>query len=104
MRIISLVMAAAFIGFASVQFNDVDAWTWVAAYTTCAFASLWAALRPIPRWLTLMLAVVFTLWALWIAPDMTGSWLNGEVEREVGGLVICASWNLVLYRWTASRS
>ena len=104
MRIVSLVMAVVFIGFTSVQFNDIDAWWWIGAYSICAVLSIWAAVRSVPRWLTMSLAVIFTAWAVWLIPDITGKWLAGEVEREIGGLVICAAWNLVLFRWTASRS
>ena len=104
MRIVSIIMAVVFVGFTLVQFNDIDAWWWIGTYTVCAVLSVWAALRPPPRWLTMTLAVAFTAWAIWLVPETTGAWWAGEVEREIGGLAICAAWNLVLYRWSASRS
>jgi len=104
MRIVALVMMVVFVGFAAVQFNDPDSLTWIIAYGVCAAVSGYSALRVPPRALSMMLAVGFTLWAMWLLPHTRGLWWSGEIEREVSGLLICAAWNLILFRWGASHS
>ena len=98
MRIVSLIMAVVFVGFASVQFNDPDGLVWIVAYGLSAVFSAYAALRTPPSSLAMMLAVSYTLWAVWLLPHTRGLWWSGEIEREVSGLVICAAWNLILFR------
>lgn len=102
-RFLGLLMTVAFTWFAWLQLNDPDPWKWVVAYGVCALISLAVMVKRVPRNVVLLIAMVFVGWALWLLPDTTGLWWQGEVEREVGGLVIAALWCLVAARWGVSR-
>ncbi|HLP29427.1 MAG TPA: transmembrane 220 family protein [Candidatus Didemnitutus sp.] len=96
MRVISWIMAAIFLGFTVVQFNDVDALIWIAAYGACALLSILRATGRAPRLGAMACGVILSVWAIILFPKTTGQWWNGEIEREVGGLAISALWCAVL--------
>lgn len=89
--IICLAMTTVFCLFVSLQFNDVDAPLWIGAYglaaITCA-ACVVQSLRRFARRASLALAISCGLWAVVLAGQTSGRWWDGEIEREVGGLVI----------------
>lgn len=96
MRVISWAMAAVFVGFTVVQFNDVDALIWIAAYGACALLSVLRATGRVPRIGATACALVFTIWAVVLFGQTSGRWWDGEIEREVGGLAISAIWCVIL--------
>ena len=102
-RLLGLIMTVAFGWFAFLQMNDPDPHLWVTAYGLCALISLTVVFRRAPRNLVLIVAIAFLGWALWLLPQTNGLWWQGEVEREVGGLVIAGLWCLVAARWGVSR-
>jgi hypothetical protein len=101
-------LAVMFCLFLSVQFNDVDAGIWILAYGAAAIvclASILRSLATIIRRLSLILALGYGLWALMLAFQTSGHWWDGEIEREVGGLVISAlsMWLVNYFTRGASR-
>ena len=99
LRIVSLTLAAMFIWFVTLQFNDVDAWLWVVAY---GLAALLCLLYLSPRLVrlvnrtSLVLCVAYASWAISLYQQTSGRWWDGEIEREVGGLAITALSMLML--------
>jgi hypothetical protein len=91
-------MCAVFVWFMILQFNDVDAWVWIALYGSMAIlCALAAAGRP-QRSASVAAGLIQTVWAVVLFMQTTGAWWDGEVEREVGGLIICALWSFMLAR------
>ncbi len=91
--IICLSMAVMFCLFLSVQFNDVDAGIWITAYGLAALvclAGMRQSLTSIVRRITLPLTLGYAFWAAMLAFKTNGRWWDGEIEREVGGLLITA--------------
>lgn len=90
---ICIALAVMFCLFVSVQFNDVDSAVWIFAYGLAAIVCLACAgrsLTTLVRRVSLPLAAGYGLWAITLAGQTTGRWSDGEIEREVGGLVITA--------------
>lgn len=102
-RALGLLMTVAFTWFAWLQLNDPDPLWWVVTYGTCAVISVGVVMRRVPRNLVLLFAMALTGWALWLLPQTTGLWWQGEIEREVAGLGIALLWCLVAARWGVSR-
>ncbi|MBS1560416.1 MAG: transmembrane 220 family protein [Bacteroidetes bacterium] len=103
MRYVSFAMATIFVAFATLQYNDPDPYIWIPAYGLVALLSyLHAFRRPVPATSTLITAIAFLSWAIVSYTQTTGRWWDGEVERETGGLVICAVWSLILW-WRSKR-
>jgi peptidoglycan/LPS O-acetylase OafA/YrhL len=96
MRVISWAMAAVFVGFTIVQFNDVDAAIWIVAYGACALLSVLRATGRTPRIGATACALVYGIWAVVLFTQTRGQWWDGEIEREVGGLAIAALWCAIL--------
>ena len=98
-RIVSLTLAAMFIWFVTLQFNDVDAWLWVVAY---GLAALLCLLNLSPRLVRVvnhtssLLCAAYASWAIVLYQQTSGHWWDGELEREVGGLTIAALTMLML--------
>lgn len=101
MQYVSIMMGIVFIGFATLQYNDPDPYIWMPAYGWMAVLSFWSALispanaRHLRR-AALASALFFLVWCIWSYTQTTGQWWNGEVERETGGLGICAVWSVVM--------
>lgn len=92
-NVISVCLAVIFCLFVSVQFNDVDAGIWIMAYGLAALVCLGSMIRSVTRIirsLSLLLSLGYGLWALMLSLQTSGHWWDGEIEREVGGLVITA--------------
>ena len=99
MRIISASMCVMFCWFASLQFNDVDAWIWITTYGLVAALSAAAIVpstRPRLRIPARTLATTCAVWGLYLLGQTTGKWWDGEIEREVGGLFISSLWCVTL--------
>lgn len=80
-----------FIWFITLQFNDVDAALWVIGYGLAAAFSGAIASDIRPRHLQSLITIYSALVLIWIMlllPSIRGLWWDGEVEREVGGLTI----------------
>ena len=92
-RIVSITLATLFTWFVTLQFNDIDAWIWVLAYGIAALLcllNLWARLYRLVKPASALLFVSYALWAIALYQQTSGHWWDGEIEREVGGLVITA--------------
>jgi hypothetical protein len=83
--------------FAGLQYNDPDPQLWIPLYLLPATVSAYAASRPLPRWLPLLLMGAYLVLAAkwWPArfDGFTGSMspdTTVEQSREAGGLLICA--------------
>jgi hypothetical protein len=92
-------LALMFLGFAALQLNDPDPDLWVPLYLVPAGLMAWAANAhpPLPRWLPLVLAVVYLGLGIWWWParfdGVTGAMnphTTVEEGREALGLFICA--------------
>lgn len=106
------LMTALFALSAVVQYNDPDPLPWMLMYGLVAGSCiLFATGRLHPR-LSLVIAGIALVWALWLVPFAVGSseeltWGNVfdvseminervEVVREIGGLLISAAWMIFL--------
>lgn len=99
LRALLLSLAAMFAWFVTLQFNDVDAWLWVLAYGIAALLCLLSLATQLDRLVSRMSALLFvayTSWAIALYQQTRGRWWDGEIEREVGGLVITALTMLML--------
>jgi len=101
MRYVSFTMAVIFVAFAALQYNDPDPYVWMPVYGWMAFLSLRRAFAAtstttIMRYLPHVTSAVFIVWTIYTYTQTTGQWWGGEVERETGGLAICAVWAIVL--------
>ena len=110
LTIANWILIPAFFLSVAVQYNDPDPLRWMAIYGIAAVASsLWLAGRL--NWLfAASIAIVAFVWAMTIVPDLIGKNIpmnevfghmrmaNEAVEeaREMGGLLIVASWMTVL--------
>ncbi len=106
MKIFNLILAALFLSFAALQFNDSpgDILFWVLIYSGIAVISAFAAFKKYNMWVIVLgLAVVvyelfrkFPTFAQWVddgMPSITGAMEASsphiEFAREYLGLVIC---------------
>ena len=110
LTIANWILIPAFFLSVAVQYNDPDPLRWIAIYGVAAVvSSLWLAGRL--NWLfAACIAVIAFVWAMTIVPDLIGKDIpmnevfghmrmaNEAVEeaREMGGLLIVASWMTVL--------
>ena len=100
MRVAQVLMAMAFLGFATLQFNDPDAVMWIAAYAmVAAQCAAGAANRPSTAG-SLLLTVTLTTWATVITINERSALghlkaddlIHSEVAREIAGLALAAGW------------
>jgi hypothetical protein len=106
MKIFNLLLAAIFLSFAALQFNDApdDILFWVLVYAGVGLISAFAAFDKYNMWMILLglAAVVFELFrkfpsfALWVGDgmpsivgEMKASSLYIELAREYLGLCLC---------------
>lgn len=85
------VLTVMFIWFITLQFNDIDAALWVIGYGLAAVFSGSVAFDFRPRQLQTLIttySVCVLMWIMWLLPSVQGLWWDGEIEREVGGLTI----------------
>ena len=108
-RTFSALMALLFLVGAAVQYNDPDAFRWIAIYLAASAASFLATIGRL-RWpFPAAMALIALLWALTLAPrvfpsvrisEMFAAWemANERVEegREMYGLLIISLWMSVL--------
>ena len=90
-RIVYGVMSVGFFWFASLQFNDIDAVYWIAVYAAVALSCLSVTFLPVQRMhsgLPALFCILLVVWIATLVPDLEGTWWDGEVERELGGLTI----------------
>ena len=115
LRVFAGLGAAAFVGFAGLQFNDPDPVGWVAIYGCAAVACAFVAAGRGPWWVPAAVAVAAFLWALLLVPEVLGHLALAdltremntqmpeiEVGREIGGLLITTAWCGVT-SWGRSR-
>ncbi len=115
-RSFSAVMTLLALVSAYLQLNDPDPERWFAIYLACAVVALLGALGRPSRWLSLAVALVASLWALAIVPELWGSWNpsqltatmsseHPEVEfgRECAGLLIVSGYCLFAFSWARRR-
>ncbi len=91
LRYVFAVLTGMFIWFITLQFNDIDAALWVTGYGIAAVFSAFIAFDFRPRQLQVLItiySVCLLIWIMWLLPSIQGLWWEGEVEREVGGLTI----------------
>ena len=106
---------------AAVQYNDPDTLPWIAIYLAAALMCLARFTGHQPLWLAPTLLAISLVWAGLLLPEVFGqvspqevveslSMRTREVEeaREIGGLLLVASWSAVLtalgFRQTRSTS
>lgn len=104
MRIFALLMAAVFVVFAVLQYNDPDPIIWIPIYLYVALLSVWYYRGGVPNALLLVSAALYLAGAVYMWP---AHWegvqlqhgmktVNIEHGRESLGLGMCAL-TLVLY-------
>jgi hypothetical protein len=106
MKIVNYIFAVIFLGFAAVQYNDPDALVWIAIYMAMAIVCLLATRRRYYKPLSIILALVYVLYATLLSPSVLIWWQSGdrsqlfdepakmqflyiEEAREFLGLMIC---------------
>ena len=106
-RVAAIVMTGMFSWFVSLQFNDVDAALWIAAYGIAAVLSGCGAVTSLAPYAVVparVMAFVYLVWALALLTQTHGQWWDGEIEREVGGLLVSALWMIILSFFPRSMS
>lgn len=99
LRFLCVLMSSILAWFVTLQFNDVDASIWIAAYGAASVLTagcLWPRLRKVLPTAARIASVVYGAWGLWLFGQTSGQWWDGEIEREVGGLWITTLWMLCL--------
>ena len=114
MKWLCWLMVAVFLLAIGVQYNDPDPVIWMLAYAAVAALTVGAALGRVPWRLSFALAVLLSLWGLYLAPAWREATLasfstftmhgEDEVAREAGGLFFAVAWLLVLGFWGRSRA
>lgn len=107
---LNYLFLALFVFSVIVQYNDPDPWVWMTIYGLAAAACILAFKQPGQWLLSGALLLLTTVWAATIAPRILGrvavgelfeAWemkdLRVEEAREFGGLLIVATWMLVLF-------
>lgn len=116
MKVLNLILAALFILFAVVQYNDPDPWGWAALYLYVAAACGMAAFGKSNKIMLLIGLGVSAIWMLTLVPDfihwvqmgmptivahMKAEAPHIELTREFLGLVVCMTalgWQLYRLR------
>lgn len=104
MKILNIIIAAIFLLFAIVQYNDPDPWGWMALYTMVAGISAFAAFKKYNRWIILTGIVICLIWLGFLIPEFI-HWIQMgmpniaetmkaeephiEYTREFLGLFLC---------------
>jgi hypothetical protein len=108
-KLLSGAMAILFLFACAVQYNDPDPLQWMTIYGLAALAcGLWLG-RRLPRWMPAVVGIAALGWAVVLAPGVVGRVSIGDLfesyamksepveeAREMGGLLIVASWMVVL--------
>lgn len=89
MRLFAALCIPVFLSFVVVQFNDVDAWSWIMAYGIIVVISVAVLLGRYHPWWYRILAIPYAIWGIATLMQTSGQWFDGEVEREAAGLGIC---------------
>lgn len=99
-RVLYALLSLVFLWFASLQLNDIDAAIWIIAYVIsallCAVFALGINHRIVPH-LLVYFSTCIACWIVLLIPQVNGQFWDGEVERELGGLSITFSVNIVEY-------
>ena len=108
-RLLNLLFLVLFLLAAAVQYNDPDWYIWMPMYLAPALASFLALRGRLPAWWPGLVLVVAAVWAALIGRHVIGkigfrdlfqeiSMANPSIEygREFYGLLIVATWMLVL--------
>lgn len=99
-KIISLIFGLLFLLFAAFQYNDPDPVVWVPIYGFAAVACFMAYAGMGKLWFYGLMAVLYTVAAVYQWPPRFEGFLftevgmrslNIELAREAGGLAICAA-------------
>ena len=103
-KTISYIIAAIFLLFALVQYNDPDWYLWIPVYLIIAILIFLSIGRKLPSKVLYVILILFLIWfvtmvpnfAQWVKegmPDITGTMKasNPEIElmREFFGVLIC---------------
>ena len=112
MKLFSAISALLFVGFASLQFNDLDPHIWVTVYLIAAVAMVSRGFFPVPKIVYLTGAAAAVVVGLVIFPWHLTQWVNEELQpgvamksdlmeesREGLGLVIVAIFLAVAGLW-----
>jgi hypothetical protein len=105
----NILFLGAFILAAAVQYNDPDALIWAAVYLAAVLMCIAQVRKRQPVWLPPLLLAISLVWAGTLLPNIVGqvsmveiidsiSMKTREVEeaREIGGLLLVATWAGVL--------
>ena len=85
MKLLNLILAALFIIFAIVQYNDPDPWLWIAIYLFMATITGMAAFGKYQK-MVIVLGLVFCLvYLVLLLPDFV-DWLSSGAESIVGSM------------------
>lgn len=106
-RVFFGILAVCFLWFASLQFNDIDAPSWIALYAGAALSCVCVALlitHAVHRILMVPFIILLLVWIVTLVPAITGKWWDGEVEREIGGLSIVLVTQLGAYFFISRMS
>ena len=100
---LSLVFFLLFLSAAVLQWNDPDPWIWAVLYGIAAIVSLFYYFGRRHLWISLVLGLVYLIWAVVLWPDTweginlgEGNIANIERARESLGLIIMA-FVMILY-------
>ncbi len=85
MKIIWLIVAAVFLLFAIVQYNDTDPLPWMVLYALVAAAAAFAAFGRYHRWLMVVGIAVCMVWLGLLIPELV-HWLRMGMPNIAGSM------------------
>ncbi len=102
---LNLVVAAFFVLFSLVQYNDPDPLVWMVVYSVAALACVLYRLESLPPAAAAGYGVLVLLWGLYLVYRVIsqGQFIFDEEGREMMGSFLVATWMGVLYWRGAQR-
>lgn len=101
-RILKIFFILLFLFATAVQYNDPDAWLWMAIYLFPVIITLIAFWRIPVQLPAIVGGLTGLIYAIWIFPGLPPDFINHEEFREAGGLMIVTLW--LFYMATVDHS
>lgn len=82
MRIFNFIMAAIFLSFAALQYNDPDPLIWISIYGSMTLFCIGSNFKRLPKYVPVVLALLFIGYCAVLSPSVL-TWLRSEDRGEL---------------------